>query len=647
MTELVGTKLDVYELVSLLGSGGMGEVYEAKHSLIGRRCAIKVLHRVLETNDELLARMIREAQAASAMGHPNIVEVYDFRQASSGSYYMVMELLEGSSVEDLLDREGLLDLHPALVVLTHVLSALTAAHSKGIVHRDLKPDNVFISKTKRGTYDAKVLDFGISKFTDPTQQNLRLTKTGAVMGSPYYMSPEQASGKSDIDARADIWACGVMLYEMLTAEVPFEGENYNEVIANILLRTPPKLAEKRQGLPSEVQDIVDKALQKDRKNRYEDAAAMLTDISALVEDKSADVCGFPLSPQVIDPQKEEPETWQEEGDGASVSESGSGGSRFSDDASDDASDDTTGDTSSDTSKPAKQPRGRTRLYSNRKKSESKVRRAESKARQRKGGPGESIGPVGEGADFGPMPTMPERPEALQSPKGTITSGENISQSIATLDAEGSGWRRGPVLAGAVGVAALVVASVWLGFWLHSEPTESDRAPSVGKSQGGATVRASKRSPRGDASTTGTPPTRGGVRSDGAGGSGGSDDEAAKGGRADATVSARATGPNDGGNGGMKAGDEKSEKDEEDPNTISVTLKRVPRGARFWLDGKRTKPPFTVKKDYKQHCIEARAPGYKRYIKCFFAGRDRTITLHMRRASSGSRPRPMSIYDSPY
>jgi hypothetical protein len=251
--------------------------------------------------------------------------------------------------------------------------------------------------------------------------------------------------------------------------------------------------------------------------------------------------------------------------------------------------------------------------------------------------------------------MPERPEALQSPKGTITSGENISQSIATLDAEGSGWRRGPVLAGAVGVAALVVASVWLGFWLHSEPTDSGGTPTAGKPPSGSRAGASAKRPHVDSSTR-TPPTRGGVRSDGAGGSdgsggsggsGGSDDEAAKGGRADATVSARATGPNDGGNGGMKAGDEKSEKDEEDPNTISVTLKRVPRGARFWLDGKRTKPPFTVKKDYKQHCIEARAPGYKRYIKCFFAGRDRTITLHMRRASSGSRPRPMSIYDSPY
>lgn len=627
MSDLVGKKLDVYEILSMLGAGGMGEVYEARHTLIGRRCAIKVLHSVLEANEELLARMIREAQAASSIGHPNIVEVYDFRQAPTGSHYMVMELLEGKSLEDILDENGLLDVQPALVILTHVLSALKAAHAKKIVHRDLKPDNVFITKTKRGGYEPKILDFGISKFTNPADENLRLTKTGAVMGSPYYMSPEQASGKADIDGRADLWACGVMLFEMLTAEVPFEGNNYNEVIANILLKKPPRLAELRQNIPAPIQQIIDRALAKNRQERYADAAEMMADVMTAVESESVEVGGLRIDPQQPDP---EPKALDESWNGEAIADAG-GDTRDDEEADEEdtkdkaAFADSAGESEHNLS-------NRTQLYGEKtgtaekrvQKRADRTRAAEAGENQAKDVPNEKIERTAE--------TLPEKPPAAYSPKGTITSGENISQSIAVLDPGGGSGRGIRIVGGVIGVAALVVFGVWIGLWLNSGDEETavavDSAQKAGRTTGG------KKHAEGNPGA----PTRQrpGAQRKGPG--------VKTPDRFDGGVETKATQQD----GTVPRSQPSQEKGAE--NTILVTLKRVPDHARLWLGGKRIKSPFRIKKDHKQHCIEARAAGFRRYMKCFFANRDRTITFYMKRKRTRgrtSRKGPRSIYDSPY
>lgn len=268
MSGLIGKKIDVYEITQLIGKGGMGEVYEARHTLIGRVCAIKVLPADENLTQEHVTRMIREAQAASALGHPNIVQIYDFRMDASGRFFMVMELLKGASLAELLAQYGALETNVAATIMMQVLSALAGAHAKGIVHRDLKPDNIYLAADPAGNFKVKLLDFGISKFTSVGADSLRLTKTGAVLGTPYYMSPEQAEGKKDLDKRSDIWSCGAILYEMVTGGVPFYGESYNEVMAAILMKpfTPPR--EYVPTLEEGMERIIIRAMEKNPQNRF-------------------------------------------------------------------------------------------------------------------------------------------------------------------------------------------------------------------------------------------------------------------------------------------------------------------------------------------------------------------------------------------
>jgi serine/threonine-protein kinase len=302
MSDLTDTKLDVYRVGRLLGSGGMAEVYEGKHTLIGRRCALKVLHEVLQKNEEGLTRMIREAQAASAIGHPNIVDVFDFRRAPNGKYFMVMELLYGEPLSDFLDEHEILDIRFSLAVGAQILSALQSAHSKGIVHRDMKPGNVFIAKARGPGHLIKLLDFGISKFVHDTREDMRLTKTGMVLGTPYYMSPEQAAGKQDVDARADIWSCGVILYEMLTGLVPFDGENYNEVMVNIVTKDFERPSLHRDNLPKGIDEIIVKAMTKERGERYQTPQEMYDDLEPLVTQEEVKQGPYILRPMPFVPE---------------------------------------------------------------------------------------------------------------------------------------------------------------------------------------------------------------------------------------------------------------------------------------------------------------------------------------------------------
>ena len=261
-----------YRIVRKLGDGGMGAVYEGEHVLIKRRVAIKVLHAQFAQNPEIVARFQREAEAATSIGHPNIIEVTDMGRFPDGTAYMVLEFLEGRDWSHDIESAGPQPLGKVVHILTQVCDALTAAHAKGIVHRDLKPENIFLIERRNDPNFAKVLDFGISKIADAQGQDRSLTQTGTALGTPYYMAPEQCQGKRDIDHRADIYSLGVILFQALTAQYPFDDESYPMLVLKICTEPPPSLAHYRPDVPQELQQIVNRMLAKDRDHRYQSVA---------------------------------------------------------------------------------------------------------------------------------------------------------------------------------------------------------------------------------------------------------------------------------------------------------------------------------------------------------------------------------------
>ena len=300
---LVGATLaERYEIVRRIGEGGMGAVYEARHSIIGKRVAIKVLLEKFLENEEFIARLLQEARLASSIGHQNIVDVTDFGTTRDGRAFVVMEYLEGEPLSELIMRDAPLPVERSLAIVKQVSSALGAAHSKGIVHRDVKPENVYL--IRRGDQDfVKVVDFGVSKAVHTQEEGSewqRLTRTGAVLGTPLFMSPEQAAGKEDIDARADIWSTALILYECLTGELPFRGANYLGVIAQIQSKEvqPPSALRPELGIPQAVDRMVMHALEKDRGQRYQDMADFERDLERVLAGDMdaglvADIAGGP------------------------------------------------------------------------------------------------------------------------------------------------------------------------------------------------------------------------------------------------------------------------------------------------------------------------------------------------------------------
>ena len=278
--DLVGRTIDgKYRIDALLGKGGMGAVFRAENTRIGKPVAIKILVRAYERGSESERRFSREARIVGSLGHPNIVEIFDLGALEDGAPYQVMELLEGRTLAERIRREGALEVDEALDVADQVLSALGAAHQRGIVHRDLKPDNVFLA-TRGGVPVVKLLDFGISKNLAREDETLSLTRPGAVVGTPYYLSPEQAKG-DPIDHRADIWSMGVVLYETLTGALPFQAENYNRLMMQILTTRPRPLRERRASIPEDVEAFVLRALAFDAAGRFQGAAEMRRAIRAL------------------------------------------------------------------------------------------------------------------------------------------------------------------------------------------------------------------------------------------------------------------------------------------------------------------------------------------------------------------------------
>jgi serine/threonine-protein kinase len=277
---LIGVTLDnKYHVTRVIGRGGMGVVYEAEHAALGNRVAIKLMLEKYNNDTEAMTRFTREAHAATRIGNPHIIQVLDISTAPDGRAFVVMELLEGQPLSRLLERAGALPPQRALSIMRQVLRAVGAAHAKGIVHRDLKPDNIFLldQEGDEGRDFVKLLDFGISKIIDPDLQAAatKLTTTGVVMGTPLYMAPEQAMG-AEIDHQADVYACGVILYEMLAGKPPFEGQTYAVLVAKLLTTEPPLLSEVRPTLAPKLVAAVHRALEKDPKNRYASAEAFLT-----------------------------------------------------------------------------------------------------------------------------------------------------------------------------------------------------------------------------------------------------------------------------------------------------------------------------------------------------------------------------------
>jgi serine/threonine-protein kinase len=268
--DLIGQRFGNYRAVSLLGEGGMGAVYLAEHPDIGRKVAIKVLRAEFSRDPQLLQRFMNEARAANAIRHPNIIEVLDSGTTDNGMPYLVMELLEGEPLSSRVRKAGQLPLRDALQFVYEVASAVGAAHNKGIVHRDLKPDNIFIvpDVSDPGREHAKVLDFGIAKLVTPGGGDSVKTRTGTVMGTPVYMSPEQCLGTKEVDARSDVYSLGLILYEMLCGQPPFYSEGFGELInmhLNMAPRPPSALV---PDLPVSVEEIVLKALAKRPDDRF-------------------------------------------------------------------------------------------------------------------------------------------------------------------------------------------------------------------------------------------------------------------------------------------------------------------------------------------------------------------------------------------
>lgn len=270
--DFAGLVLDgKYRLVAPLGTGGMGHVWRAEHVSLGRSFAVKLLRPELVSDPAALARFQQEAQAAARIGSRHIVEVFDVGRTPGGAPYLVMEFLRGRPLSAELAARGPLPIPRALDVVDQILDGLTAAHAAGIVHRDLKPDNVFLLEGPGGRDWVKIVDFGIAKAKDdPKAQHL--TRTGMLLGTPRYMSPEQVLGRRDVDRRADLWAAGVILYECLTGRVPFEAADLASTLTAILQQAPVSPAALRPEVGTRLAEVVLRALAKDPASRFGDAA---------------------------------------------------------------------------------------------------------------------------------------------------------------------------------------------------------------------------------------------------------------------------------------------------------------------------------------------------------------------------------------
>jgi len=277
-----GTRIgERYKVESLLGIGGMGAVYKATHELLNKPFALKILHKDVLANEQIIARFDREAKASVSLAHPNLVAVADYGVTSDGAPFLVMDYIDGKSLGEELCSAGPLSAERALPLFIQMCAGLESAHSKGVVHRDLKPNNVMLFKDAAGQEQIKIVDFGISKIVGPNSGASNLTQTGEIFGSPLYMSPEQCRGMP-VDQRCDIYSLGCVMYECLSGEPPFIAENPVQTILKHLHEEAQPLSQRGvANLPEGLEKIIDTCLNKDPEKRYKSVADLKMDLERL------------------------------------------------------------------------------------------------------------------------------------------------------------------------------------------------------------------------------------------------------------------------------------------------------------------------------------------------------------------------------
>ncbi|MBI2810721.1 MAG: serine/threonine protein kinase [Candidatus Melainabacteria bacterium] len=281
---LVGTLfVDKYEMLDIIGGGGMGVVYRAKHCLMNRIVAIKVLHRHAATNGDALKRFQVESQAASALSMPNILTVYDFGLSSAGQPYMVMDYLDGKSLDDIINSEGSVPLSRAIDIFIQICNAMEHAHAKGIIHRDIKPSNVVLVNWEGQPDFVKIVDFGIAKLLNQSDSNSgNLTRTGEVFGSPMYMSPEQWKGQK-LDCRTDIYSLGAVMYRCLVGRPLFDCPDVVQLMYKQVTELPESFASMGVLLPAQIEQIVFRSLAKDPSQRFQSMKELMEALSQFKE----------------------------------------------------------------------------------------------------------------------------------------------------------------------------------------------------------------------------------------------------------------------------------------------------------------------------------------------------------------------------
>ena len=267
-----------YLIEDLIKRGGMGSVYLGKHVLMDKTVAIKVLRASLALDDDVVRRFSREAKAASRISHPHAVSVTDFGESENGVVFLVMEYLAGLTLKDVIKSEGPMKVDRVAEIVRQVAGALDAAHEQGVVHRDLKSDNIMLSQTNGGEW-AKVLDFGIAKIQQSETMDADITAANLVIGTPQYMSPEQCSQSSKIDARSDIYSLGIIIYEMLSAQLPFTGESPTVIMMKQVQDPPPSILDARPDISPALAAVVSKALAKQPDDRFQTAGELSTELA--------------------------------------------------------------------------------------------------------------------------------------------------------------------------------------------------------------------------------------------------------------------------------------------------------------------------------------------------------------------------------
>jgi serine/threonine protein kinase len=283
--ELMGRNIGSYRVSRQLGKGGMGAVYMAEHPTIGSRVAIKFLHPQFSADKKIVDRFFNEARAVNLIGHDNILKILDLNVTEDNRHYFVMEFLYGKPLQDLVEPGTPVPVETVGPIVLQVCEALSAAHERGIIHRDLKPDNVYLTIHKGRRHFVKVVDFGIAKLTDPgSGVSTGKTQTGMVMGTPAYMSPEQAGGlTTKIDPRSDVYSLGVILFQLATGKLPFPGQSFGEVLIGHLQLPPPDPLSLNPLLPPEWSAIVLKCLAKKQEDRYQTMEELRQAIAACME----------------------------------------------------------------------------------------------------------------------------------------------------------------------------------------------------------------------------------------------------------------------------------------------------------------------------------------------------------------------------